>query len=318
MRATMLQPSTAALGRLSRRVESRISGSTWSAAMVFIMPALVFYAAFTAYPVVRTFFNSLYTIKPNGNEAFVGFSHFVEILTVDPTFWRSVGNTLLWASVEPFIDVGVGLLLALGLYAKVPFARFFRIAWFTPVLISTVVVAIMWTWIYNYDWGILNLALRELGLQSWTRAWLGDPATALWALLAVDAWKWIGFNMVVCLAAIYSLPTEVLEAAELDNCGWSAKLVYIIVPMLQATLLNLLILAFISRMKVFDLVWITTRGGPMWSTETVSTYVFKRAFEWRSFDLGYPSAIAVLWFIVVMASVFGLSRLLRQRDRLEF
>lgn len=285
---------------------------------VFLLPALILFLGFTAYPVVRTFYNSLFEIRPNGTETFVGLRNFVSLLGEDATFRRAVVNTLIWSCVEPFIDVGVGLLLALALYAKAPFARFFRVAWFTPVLISTVVVAIIWSWIYNYDWGALNLMLRTVGLDGWTRAWLGDPATALPALIIADSWKWVGFNMVVCLAALHSLPTEVLEAAELDDCGWWAKLVYIIVPLLRATLLNLLVLAFIGRMKVFDLVWVTTRGGPLWATETASTYTFKRAFEWRSFDLGYPSAIAVIWFLVVIAAVVGLTMLLRQRERLEF
>ncbi len=285
---------------------------------VFLAPALVLFIGFTAYPVARTFYNSLFEIRPNGGESFVGLRNFSEVLLSDNTFRRAVFNTLLWSALEPFIDVGLGLLLALALYAKVPFARFFRIVWFTPVLIATVVVAILWSWIYNFDWGALNLLLRALGLESWTRAWLGDPETALPALIIADSWKWVGFNMVVCLAALHSLPTEVLEAAELDDCGWWAKLVHIVVPMLRTTLLNLLVLAFISRMKVFDLVWITTRGGPLWSTETASTYIYKRAFEWRSFDLGYPSAIAVIWFLVVIAAVIGLTALLRQRERLEF
>lgn len=284
----------------------------------FLLPALLLFAAFTAYPVLRTFYNSLFEIRPNGNQTFVGLENFREVLFADPVFRRAVRNTLIWSTVEPFIDVGLGLLLALALYTRAPFSRFLRIAWFTPVLISTVVVAIIWSWIYNYDWGALNLLLRGLGLDGVTRAWLGDPATALPALILADSWKWVGFNMVVCLAALHSLPSEVMEAAELDNCGWWAKLLHVVVPMLRATLLNLLILAFISRMKVFDLVWVTTRGGPLWATETASTYTFKRAFEWRSFDLGYPSAIAVIWFLVVIGAVVLLTVLLRQRDRMEF
>jgi ABC-type sugar transport system permease subunit len=285
---------------------------------IFVIPSLLIYLAFTAYPVFRTFENSIFTIKPNGLQTYVGLEHFRSLLLTDMTFWRSVGNTLTWSLIEPIVDVGLGLVLALMLYAKVPFARFLRVVWFTPVLISTVVVAIMWMWIYNYDWGALNQSLRWLGLDTLTRPWLGDPSTALWALMLAESWKWVGFNIVVCLAAVHSLPNELLEAAELDNCGWFAKLVFIVVPMLRTTLLNLLILAFVSRMKVFDLVWVSTRGGPMWSTETVSTYLFKRAFEWRSFDLGYPSAIAVVWFAVVLASVFILGRLFRQREKLEF
>ena len=98
-----------------------------------------------------------------------------------------------------------------------------------------------------------------------------------------------------------------LEAADLDNCGWWAKVAHVIVPMIRPTLLNLVILSFIGKMKIFDLVWIMTRGGPLWSTETVSTYVYKRAFEWNTFDLGYPSAVAVVWFVVVIGAVLVLS-----------
>ena len=292
--------------------------SPWRTGMLFLAPGLLFFLAFTGYPVLRTFWNGLHVIRPNGTEEYVGFAHFREILFEDAIFRRAVYNTLLWACAEPIVDVGLGLVLALALYAKVPFARLLRVAWFAPVLISTVVVAIVWMWIYNYEWGVANGFLRALGLDSWARPWLGDPATALWALVVADAWKWVGFNMVVCLAALHSLPGEVMEAAELDNCGWFGKLVHIAIPMLRSTLLNLLVLAFIGRMKVFDLVWVTTRGGPLWSTETVSTYTFKRAFEWRSFDLGYPSAVAAIWFVVVMALVLSLSRALRQSEKLEF
>jgi ABC-type sugar transport system permease subunit len=138
------------------------------------------------------------------------------------------------------------------------------------------------------------------------------------AVIVTHAWKWAGFNMVVCLAALHSLPSEVMEAAELDHCGWWKKLVFIIVPMLRPTLLSLYILAFIGKMKVFDLVWIMTQGGPLWSTETVSTYVYKRAFNWNSFDLGYPSAIAVVWFLVVLGAAGLLTWAFRQRERLEY
>jgi ABC-type sugar transport system permease subunit len=193
-----------------------------------------------------------------------------------------------------------------------------RIVWFTPVLMSYVVVGIIWVWIYDYDWGVVNIVLRWLGLGQLEHSWLGDPHTALWAVLVTHLWKWLGFNMIICLAALYALPDEVLGAAELDSCGWWAKLVYIIVPMLRPTLVNLLVLSFIGKMMVFDLIWIMTGGGPLWSTETVSTYVYKRAFDWNTFDLGYPSAIAVLWFGMILVFVALMTRLLRQRDRLEF
>jgi len=285
---------------------------------MFLAPAVLIYVLFTAYPVFQTILNSFFTIKPRGHGEFVGLKNYIELFYADPVFWKTVANTMIWSTVGPIADVGIGLLLALCLYAGIPFVRFFRIAWFTPVLISYVVVSILWMWIYNYDWGILNAGLRAVGLGALAHSWLGDPATALWALIFTHAWKWAGFCMVVCLAALHALPSEVLEAAELDNCGWFGKLFFIIIPMIRPTLLSLLILSFIGKMKVFDLVWIMTGGGPLWSTETVSTYIYKRAFGWNTFDLGYPSALAVVWFIVVLAFVVGLTWFFRQRDKLEY
>jgi ABC-type sugar transport system permease subunit len=285
--------------------------------MLFLTPALLVYAALTAYPVLRTFYNSFFTLADLDTVQFVGFEHFVEVFH-DPNFWAAARNTAIWAVIAPLLDVTTGLLLALCLYAGVPWGRFLRIAWFTPVLLSYVVVGILWVWIYDYDWGILDTALRALGLKSWAQPWLSDPKLALGAVMLTHLWKWAGFNMVVCLAALHSLPAEVLEAAELDHCGWGGKLVYVIVPMLRPTLANLFVLAFIGKMKVFDLVFIMTDGGPLWATETVSTYVYRRAFNWNTFDLGYPSAIAVVWFLVVVIFVLLLQRLFGPRDRLEY
>ena len=286
-------------------------------AYAFLAPAILIFVALTAYPVVRTLYSSFYIIGGRARADFIGLQNFIA-LAHDDIFWQAVRNTLVWAVAAPIGDVGVGLLLAVCLYARVPFARFFRVAWFTPALVSYVVVAIVWAWIYNYDWGIANRLLVWVGLADWRRAWLGDPSIALWALIFVDVWKWAGFNMIVCLAALHGLPSEVLEAAELDHCGWFSKLFFVIIPMIRGTLAALLVLGFIGKMKVFDLVWIMTRGGPLWSTETVSTYVYKRAFDWNTFDLGYPSALASVWFGVVLAGVILLSRLFRQRDKVEY
>jgi ABC-type sugar transport system permease subunit len=282
------------------------------------VPALLIYGAFTMYPVVRTLYNSVHVLKPHNIQEFVGFSNFTELLTKDVVFWKAVRNTAIFSIVGTFADVTGGLLLAICLFAKVPLANVWRVVWFTPVLMSYVVVGIIWVWIYNYEWGVVNALLRWLGLGALEHSWLGDPSTALWAVLVTQVWKWLGFNMIICLAALYALPKDVLGAAELDHCGWFAKLVHIIIPMLRPTLVNLLVLSFIGKMMIFDVVWVMTGGGPLWSTETVSTYVYKRAFNWNTFDLGYPSAIAVLWSIMILVFVALMTRLIRQRDTLEF
>ncbi|HLJ21946.1 MAG TPA: sugar ABC transporter permease [Stellaceae bacterium] len=285
---------------------------------VFLAPALLLYAGFMVYPVLRTFYNSVHTIKPQGLQEFVGLANFQELLTADPTFWKAVGNTAFFAVIATVADVLGGLLLALCLFSRPPFAKALRVVWFTPVLMSYVVVGIIWVWIYDYDWGLANTVLRWLGLGAFEQSWLGDPHTALGSVMVTHIWKWLGFNMIIFLAALSALPAEVLGAAELDNCGWLAKLVYIIIPMLRPTIVNLTVLSFIGKMMIFDLVWIMTGGGPLWSTETVSTYVYKRAFDWNTFDLGYPSAIAVVWFLIIMVFVVLMTRIFRQRDKLEF
>ena len=288
----------------------------WGAILAFLLPALTIYLAFTTYPVIKTLWNSAHLVLPR-REDFVGLDNY-RALFADDFFWRSVRNTLVWGVLSPVFEVSIAMLLALALYAKVPGARFFRVAWFTPVLMSYVVVGSLWAWIYNAEWGPVNVALRALGLGHLAKAWLGNPDTALPALVLVTTWMWTGFNMVVLLAALHSLPREVIEAAELDHCGWGAKLIHVILPMTLPTVLNLIVLSFIGKMKIFDLVWITTKGGPLWSTETVSTYVYKRAFEWSTFDLGYPSTVATVWFVIVMATVLALSWLFRSRGRLEY
>src|SRR6266478_2421945 len=297
----------------SARPETDARRAGFGILVVFLVPALLIYVGFTIYPVLRTFYNAFHTIKPHGVVEFVGLSNFTALLLTDSIFWKAVANTSIFTIVATLVDVVGGLLLA-----RAPLAPLLRVVWFTPVLMSYVVVGILWVWIYDYDWGLANAALRWLGLGAFEQSWLGHPSTALGSVLVAHEWKWLGFNMIVFLAALHALPAEVLGAAELDNCGWVAKLVYIIAPMLRTTIVNLTVLSFIGKMMVFDLIWVMTGGGPLWSTETVSTYVYKRAFEWNTFDLGYPSAIAVLWFVIILVFIAIMTRFLRQRDRLEF
>src|SRR4051812_48154092 len=197
----------------SRDIDARRAGLGILAA--FLAPALLIYAGFTIYPVLRTFYNAFHTIKPQGVVEFVGFGNFTELLLADPVFWKAVVNTGLFTIVATIIDVVGGLLLALCLFARAPLAPVLRIVWFTPVLMSYVVVGIIWVWMYDYDWGLANAVLRFIGLGAYEQSWLGKPSTALWSVLVAHEWKWLGFNMIVFLAALHALPSEVLGAAEL-------------------------------------------------------------------------------------------------------
>jgi ABC-type sugar transport system permease subunit len=292
----------------------------WGAIALFLGPALAVYLAFAIYPVLVTFYNSVHVLRMDLGMQYewAGLDHFREILGSDEVFWRAARNALTWGVVAPLVDIPLALALALALHARIPFARVFRTVWFTPVLMSYPVVGVIWLWVYNYDWGMANLTLRALGLGAFAEAWLASPTTALPALILVTTWMFAGFNMVVLLAALHAIPGEYLEAAAVDGAtGWR-RLVAVTVPLLWPTMVNLAILDFIGKMKQFALVWVMTRGGPMWGTETVATYVVKRAFEWKTLDLGYPSAIAVIWFVIIFGLSWGLTRLLQRREALEF
>lgn len=313
---------TASLPRLLPREAVRRPGPgrPWGAITLFLGPTLALYLAFTIYPVLVTFYNSVHTLRMDLGMLyeFVGLQHFREILTSDEVFWKAARNSLTWGLVAPILDIPLALGLALTLHARVPFAKFFRTVWFTPVLMSYPVVGVIWLWVYNYDWGMVNLLLRAVGLGPYAQAWLASPTTALPALILVTTWMFAGFNMVVLLAAIHAIPADYVEAARVDGAGGWRGVRYIIVPLLRPTIVNLAILDFIGKMKQFALVWVMTRGGPMWGTETVATYVVKRAFEWKTLDLGYPSAIAVLWFAIVFGLSYAFTRLLQRREALEF
>jgi ABC-type sugar transport system permease subunit len=310
------------LPRVLPRAATRRPGPRrpWGAIALFIGPTLALYLAVIIYPILVTFYNSVHTLRMDlGMQyEFVGLEHFREILGSDDVFWKAAGNSLTWGLVAPLIDIPLALVLALTLYARVPFARFFRTVWFTPVLMSYPVVGVIWLWVYNYDWGMANLVLRAVGLGQYAQAWLASPATALPALILVTTWMFAGFNMVVLLAAIHAIPAEYVEAARVDGASAWRRTVHIIIPLVRPTLVNLAILDFIGKMKQFALVWVMTRGGPMWGTETVATYVVKRAFEWKTLDLGYPSAIAVIWFVIIFRLSYVFTRVLQRREALEF
>src|ERR1700716_640596 len=161
----------------------------------FLAPALLIYAGFTIYPVLRTFYNAFHAIKPHGVVEFVGLSNFATLLVADPVFWKAVANTSVFTIVATIVDVVGGLLLALCLFARAPLAPLLRVVWFTPVLMSYVVVGIVWVWIYDYDWGLANAVLRWVGLGAFEQSWLGHPSTALWSVLVAHEWKWLSFHI---------------------------------------------------------------------------------------------------------------------------
>ena len=290
-------------------------GKPWGAIALFLGPVMVYYAIFVVYPLLATIYYSFHNISPVGGKlvtTFVEFQNFKDLFS-DRIFRLAVRNTAVWGLVGPTIEMLTATTLAFLVYFKVPLHRFYRTAWFTPILVSGVIVGLVFRWMFNVDWGLLNATLRAVGLDVMALNWLGRRDTPLWVVIFVHYWATFGYSFVLLLAGLTAIPAQLLEAAKIDGASTVQAIFKVMLPLLRPTLVTVLILSFMGKMRSFNVVWVLTNGGPMHFSETVATYVQKRAFGWGSLDLGYPSAMAVSWFGVVMVSVGLINRWLRHR-----
>lgn len=273
--------------------------------LFFIAPAMIYYSIFIIYPILATVFNSFHNIAPKGGRlvtTFVGLKNFTDLFN-DEIFGMAVQHTLIWAIIGPVMEMLTATLLAFVVYFRVPLSKFYRIAWFSPLLVEGVIVALVFKWIFNNEWGLLNTFMKAVGLQNLVHNWLGDPATALGCVIFAHYWATFGFSFVLMLTGLSTVSEELIESAAIDGASRIRICTSILLPLVLPVFLTILMLSFLGKMRSFHIVWVLTQGNPMHHTETVATYVQKRAFRWMSLDLGYPSAIAMLWFGLIMVVI---------------
>ncbi len=276
--------------------ESRFHG--W----LYLFPGLLIYLVFVFYPIIETFRTSFY--KWDGfsrGRVFVDFQNYISLVT-DAQFLKALLNNLVFIIFYSIIPILLGLLLASLLGRKpLPGMTFFRTGLFLPQILSMVVVGVTWRWIFNPNFGLLNVGLRAIGLGAITRAWLGDFQLALPSVGAVGTWVQYGFCMVLFLAGMQRIPNDQYEAAELDGANEFRQLLHITLPSLRAELGVALITTIIAALRVFDLVYVTTRGGPGDSTLVTGFLVYRSAFQQN--QLGYASTVATVMTLLI----FGIS-----------
>jgi N-acetylglucosamine transport system permease protein len=276
----------------------------------FLAPACLLYGVFVIWPVLEAFAFSLYRWRGiSAEREFVGLGNFRRLFA-DPVF----GITLLH-NLQLFVGAGaaivvLSLLIAHALQGKSRLVRGLRSLYLFPQVISLVVVAVLWTFIYNPNFGILNAALRAVGLtRLGTTAWLGAPSAALGAVAVAFVWHALGFYVMLFAAGIRQIPTDVQEAATLDGAAGLERLRLVTLPLLWSVLRVALVYLAINTLNVFALVYLMTQGGPDRHTEVMLTYLYELAFKDSDFGLG--TALAVANFAVVMAVsgiLFGLLR----------
>jgi len=275
----------------------RVPGVAWA----FIAPALLVIGIFFLLPVAAGFALSLtdfdiYALADLRNLRFVGLDNYLHLLGA-PLFWQALGNTLYFVVVGVPLSLGLSLGAALLLHARVArFTPFFRTALFAPVVTTLVAVAVVWRYLFQTRYGMVNYALGHIGIEPLD--WLGDPRLAMPTIILLAVWKNFGYNMVIILANLQTIPEEVYEAARIDGASSFQQLVHITLPILWPTLMLVGILTTAGYFQLFAEPYVMTQGGPVESTVSVLYFMYDQGFKW--WNLGFASAVAFALFLVMV------------------
>ncbi|MFV0427738.1 MAG: carbohydrate ABC transporter permease [Beutenbergiaceae bacterium] len=280
-------------------------------AYLYLIPALAFYIVFLIKPVADAAWVSLFEWNGITASQWVGAENYIDILT-DAQVWQALGHSVLFIVFYALIPAALALLfIAVISRIKVRGLAFFRAALFVPYILSTVVVAIAWRWIFAED-GPLNTVLRGVGLDSVARAWLGDFTFALPSVGIIGSWVMFGLAFVLFISGLQNIPGELFEAARLDGAGPVREFFSVTLPSLRGEIQVALVLMITAALRNFDIVWNTTSGGPGTSTTVPSYFVYREAFV--SHQVGRASAIAIVLTIVIFLVVGLVMWLTRDRD----
>ena len=279
---------------------------------LFLLPALILFVGVLIAPIIMSGYYSFFNWGGPGKVAeFIGFGNYTELFTSGSIkFMRALGNSLLLALFSVGIQLPFALWLALKLGKKIPGERAFLSIYFMPVLISTVVIGQLWLKIYNPDYGVLNMGLRALGLNSWAKIWLGDKKVALWACFVPILWQYVGYHMLLMYAGVKGVPPELREAAMIDGCTDGQVNRYIVIPYIKPILRVSVIFAVTGSLKSFDLIYVLTNGGPLHATEVPSTLMISMLFLRNRYGMG--STIAVMLILLCFAFALLISMAFRE------
>ena len=281
--------------------------------LIFILPALLLFCAFLIAPIGASAYFSLFDWNGFGEKTYIGFSNYKELFTSDAIgFLKALRNSLLLAALSVCLQLPLALALALALGKKIKGERLFLSVYFMPVLISTVVIGQLWLKIYNPTYGVLNVFLRAIGLESWAKIWLGDKATALGAVLVPTLWQYVGYHMLLLYAGVKSVPPELREAAMLDGASDAQVNRYIVLPYIKPIIKISVIFAVTGSLKSFDMIYVLTNGGPLHATEVPSTLMINMLFLRNRYGMG--STIAILLIILCFLFALIISAIFKEED----
>ena len=276
----------------------------------FLAPAMAAYAVFVVTPIAESFRMSVFT-WPDAYSApvFTGLANFRR-LGGDPLFWSALGHNALLLVMSLAIQLPLALLLAILLSYPIRGRRLFRTVFFAPMVMPTVAIALLWSYIYEPDTGMLDRMIQWVS-PTFVGEWLSGSSTALLCVFVTICWRYTGFHMVLFMAGIAGIPKELYEAARLDGASEWQVARHVTLPLLKPMIAISATLSIIGSLKYFDLVYMMARGAPPRSRELLATYVYSLAFEDAQGRYGYASAVAVALFLVTFVAILGLRAMRR-------
>ncbi|MBU4528062.1 MAG: sugar ABC transporter permease [Hoeflea sp.] len=282
--------------------------------LVFLALPLGVFTVLVIWPLASSFYYSF--TNWNGfsdNFEFVGFSNFNKLWT-DKLFFNAAVNTAIWMVAAVLIPTLLGLGLALLIDSRIPGGPVFKSIFYFPICLSAVVVGQIWIWIYQPDWGLLNVAIGAVTGSSPDFAWLAKPDTALGSVIAAWAWQHTGLAMVIYLAGLTSIPEDLLEVCEIEGASTWQRLRVVIIPLLTPATVVVVALNVINSLKGFEILYIMTGGGPFNSSDTLAMHMYNESF--KKYLMGYGSAISVVLFIVALTIIGIYFRELKKVDEI--
>ncbi|WP_413724065.1 carbohydrate ABC transporter permease [Sodalis sp. RH16] len=286
--------------RIGARRSKSITRRQWFWPAVFLAPALVGFCAFTLFPAVASLALSFTSWNLNTLPKWIGLDNYVKMVS-DPTAIKVFWNTVYFTVVTVPVLLVIPLLLAIALNQKIAGVRFFRAAYFLPVISSMVAMSMVWQWMYNADFGLINYCLDLVGING--PKWMTDERWAMPAVMITSIWKSIGFNMMLFLAGLQGISSSYYEAAEIDGANVFQKFWNITLPSLRPTTLFVTVITIINSFQVFDQVMVMTGGGPNRSSSVLVHYIYQNGFQF--YRMGYASALgwALTIFVLILTLV---------------
>lgn len=289
----------------AKAATSRLRPSYWP----FVLPALITVGAVIVFPWVFTLWMSANQWQLGGEQSFVGFDNYLR-LAADMRFWESMWHTVVYTVLSVVAPMVLGTIAALVFDSKLPMRGLLRGIFVMPMMATPVAVALVWTMMYHPQLGVLNYLLSLIGIPP--QEWIFNQNTVIPSLVAVETWQWTPLVMLIVLGGLASMPRDPFESAEIDGANGWQKFRYITLPMILPFIMVAVIIRSIDALKSFDIIYAMTQGGPGTASETINIYLYNVAFSY--YDIGYASAIAVVFFIVIIAMSLVLLAL-RQRTK---